>query len=207
MFGRSISEMLVWHIKSFFNANDDVISHLINVDELAQKRLRTVLSRFSKNPKIDTAVSWQYSLYLYFSSRELYLSGGDVEVCAALFQLNKALSGMDLFYEIDMPDYFLICHTVGAVFAKAEYSDYCVFHQGVTVGRKGSSRPKLAECVVMYPGSMIIGNCIVGRNTVLAPGVRLVDTDTPGDCYVFQSAAGRVEFKELNDVHVERFFC
>lgn len=207
MFGRSISEMLVWHFKSFFNASDEVISRLTNVDERAQKRLRTVLSRFSNNPNIDAGVSWQYSLYLYFASRELYISGGDLEVCAALFQLNKALSGLDLFYEIEMPEYFLICHTVGAVFAKAEYSDYCVFHQGVTVGRKGTCRPKMAECVVMYPGSMIIGNCTVGRNTVLAPGVRLIDTDSPGDCYVFQNAAGGVEFKELNDLHVERFFC
>ena len=60
-----------------------------------------------------------------------------------------------------------------------------MLHQGCTIGRKvGGERPVLDERVVLFPNSMVIGRCHVRAGSVLAPGVCLVDTDTPGDCYV-----------------------
>jgi len=58
---------------------------------------------------------------------------------------------------------------------------------------------------VMFPGSMVIGNCHIRRNTVIAPGVCLVDTDTPGDCYVLPGP-GRPVIKPHKKEFWRRYF-
>ncbi len=154
----------------------------------------------------NPAISWQYAIFLYKLSNKLYKAGVSSELLSPIFSLNKMLNGIDIFYEIEMPKNFLLGHTLGSVFAKAEYGEFCVFHHGCTVGQKNYTRPSLGEGVVMYPGSMIIGDCKVRSNTVLAPGVRLVDSNTPGDCYVFEDGKGGVKFKELTEFHADKFF-
>ena len=128
------------------------------------------------------------------------------DAAVRIFLLNKMLNGIDLFYEIEMARYFAIAHTVGMVFSKAEYGDYCAFHQGCTVGRNGMQYPRLGNGVVMFPGSMIVGNSFVRDNTVIAPGVKLIDTDTPGDCYVFSGKNDRPTFKKLTRYYAEEYF-
>ena len=155
---------------------------------------------------VDPLVSWEYAMLLYYLSRAI-ADEGDHRLAARLFSLNKALNGIDLFYEVDMPDRFLIGHTVGMVFAKADYGEYCVFHQGCTVGRILQEKPILESRVVMYPGSSIIGRCHVRDNTVLSAGVQLINCDTPGNCIVFSGERGRPVFKPITEVFAERYYA
>ncbi len=151
-------------------------------------------------------ISWQYATFLYKLAHMCVRNGVNDAATDRLFLLNKALNGLDLHPNIELPKNFFLSHTNSAVFARASYSDYCVFHQGITVGRKGDERPVMEEYLVMYPASMIIGNCYVRKNTVLAPGVRLIDTNTPGNCYVFEDGNGRVRFQDVYEIHAARFF-
>lgn len=151
--------------------------------------------------------SAQYATFLYFLSNSIWANDGDVATATRLFLLNKTLNGIELFYEIDLPKHFFLSHTTSLVFAKATYGDYCVFHQNCTIGRKGEARPVIEKGLVMYPSSMIIGNCHIGENTVLAPGVCLVDQDTPGNCYVLPKKSGNgTQFKTLNRYFVADYF-
>lgn len=150
--------------------------------------------------------SGQYSTFIYFLARYIAINNMDYEGATKLFLLNKALNGIDLFYDIEMPNFFLIGHTVGMVFAKAIYGEYSIFHQGCTIGRNGKDRPVLEEGVVMYPNSSVIGRCIVRANTIITPGVQLVNTDTPGNCLVFIGANGRPCFKEIHEFYADRYF-
>lgn len=159
-----------------------------------------------KERGFDKLVSWQYATFLYKLGNLSLKKGVGVPATDRLFLLNKALHGLDLHPQIELPQTFFLSHTNSAVFAKAEYSDYSVFHQNVTVGRKGSKRPTMERYLVMYPASMIIGDCHVRENTVLAPGVRLIDTDTPGNCYVFENEKGSVRFREIDKIHAAQFF-
>jgi serine O-acetyltransferase len=159
----------------------------------ALERTRHCISRVRawSHRGFDPLNSGQYATLLYFVSRELWLSHGDAEGATRLFLLNKALNAMELFHEIELPDVFFHSHTPGLVLAKASYASHLVLHQGCTVGRKaGDARPVIDERVVLLPGSMVIGRCHVRANSVLAPGVCLVDTDTPGDCLVLNGPAG-----------------
>lgn len=150
--------------------------------------------------------SGNYATFLYFLSRELWVVERNTEDATRVFLLNKALNGVDLFYEVEMPNIFLIGHTVGMVFAKAQYGEYLISHQGCTVGRDGLNRPELHAGIVLYPNSAIIGKCLVRENTVIAPGVSLINHDTPGNCYVFAGEHGKPVFKDIDEYFVDRYF-
>jgi serine O-acetyltransferase len=144
----------------------------------------------------DPLVSGQYASFLYLLSNEIWARHGDTATATRLFLLNKSLHALELFHEVELPEVFFLSHTPGLVFAKASYGNRLVVHQGCTVGRKvGGERPVIEERVVMFPNSMVIGHCHVRAGSVLAPGVCLVDTDTPGDCYVLPGPEGRPVFK------------
>ncbi len=154
----------------------------------------------------DKLVSWQYATFLYKLSRLCIKNNLSKPVTDRLFLLNKTLHGIELYPQVELPKFFFLSYTNSAVFSKANYSDYCVFHQGITIGRNGDKRPTIEKYLVMYPSSMIIGNCHVRENTVLSPGVRLIDKDTPGNCYVFDDGKGGVFFKSIDEIHISRFF-
>lgn len=149
--------------------------------------------------------STQYCIYLYFLSNTIWRNGGDLETCTKLFLLNKALNGIDCFYEIELPEKFFIGHSPGIVLAKATYSDYLVIYQNSTVGKNHGTAPVLEEGVVMYPNTAIIGRCVVRRNTVLSQGVGVINCDTPGNSAVFSGAEGLV-FKALKRNILEDIF-
>jgi serine O-acetyltransferase len=149
--------------------------------------------------------SSHYATFLYFLSNECSRLTGGLNDAKRVFLLNKALNGIDLFYEIQMPDVFVLGHTVGMVFAKATYGSHCVFHQGCTVGRDREDRPILERGVVLYPNSSVIGSCRVRENTVLAPGVQLVNRDTPGNCIVFLGEKGQPFFKPVKEYYADRY--
>ena len=153
----------------------------------------------------DHLVSGHYATFLYYLANTMFKGGAPRNDASRLFLVNKALNGIDLFYEIEMPEVFLIGHTVGMVFAKAAYADYCIFHQGCTVGRNQLDRPVLERGVIMYPNSSIVGACHVRENTVLSLGVQLLNTDTPGNCIVFPGEHGKVVFKPTTEYYADRY--
>ena len=167
--------------------------------------LEEKLARLEKN--IDAFKCWrkgyfnylhstQYCIFLYYMSNTIWKRSGDADICTRLFLLNKALNGIDCFYEIEMPDIFFIGHSVGIVLAKASYSDYLVLYQNSTVGKNHGVAPVIERGVVMYPNTAIIGNSLVRSNTVLSQGVSVINQDTPGACYVFRGGSG-LEFVDL----------
>jgi serine O-acetyltransferase len=148
----------------------------------------------------------QYCIYLYFLANTIWRNGGDVGVCSRLFYLNKALNGIDCFYEVQMPDIFCIGHSSGIVLAKASYSDYFVLHQNCTVGKNHGVAPLLEEGVVMYPNSTIIGRCNIGKGTIVSCGVNVINRATPGDCVAFAGNDGDLVFKSSKQKVLEDIF-
>ena len=139
--------------------------------------------------------SSQHCIFLYYLSNTIYRRSGDTAAATRLFLMNKALNGIDLFYEIEMPEVFFIGHSVGIVLAKARYGNRLVLYQSSTVGKNHGEAPSLGEGVVMYPNTAIIGRCDIGSGSVIAQGTSVVNRSTPGDCVVFPGTAGGLVFK------------
>lgn len=165
--------------------------------DAALKRLECCIGavRMWTPGQFDHLHSSQYTIFLYYLANTVWKATGNKTLCAKLFGLNKALNGIDLFYEIDMPEVFFIGHSVGIVFANATYGNYFVVYQNSTVGKNHGVAPILGEGVVMYPGTAIIGRCEVGPETVISQGVSLINTNTPGHCTVYSGDQGKVLVK------------
>jgi serine O-acetyltransferase len=150
--------------------------------------------------------SSQYCIYLYYMANSIWRNTGDAGASTRLFLLNKALNGIDLFYEIEMPKVFFIGHSVGIVLAKATYGERLVLYQNSTVGKNHGVAPVLGDDVVMYPNTAIIGRCMIGDRTVVSQGVGIIGHDTPGDCVVFNGVSGELAFKPLKRIIADDFF-
>ncbi len=129
--------------------------------------------------------SAQYCIFLYYLANTIRCQGSVGFVCDKLYFLNKALNGIDLFYEVEMPDVFFLDHPVGSVMGRAKYGRYFTFNQNCTVGNNKGVYPRIGENVRMYSGSRILGNCEIGDNVVLASGTFVKDQDIPSCSLVF----------------------
>lgn len=139
--------------------------------------------------------SSQYCQFLYYLANTIWRAdqrADAVGVATRLFLLNKALNGIDLFYEIELPEVFFIGHSVGIVLAKASYGNYLVLYQNSTVGKNHGVAPVLGSGVILYPNTAIIGRCNIGNNTVVSQGTGIINRDTPGDCLVFPGNDGQL---------------
>jgi serine O-acetyltransferase len=168
------------------------------------KSLATALQRMEK--PVAVAKLWplgkfshlhsnQYAVFLYFLANSIWREQQNEVVASKLFSLNKSLHGLEIFYAIELPDIFYIPHSPGIVLSRAHYADYFVLYQNTTVGRvQPDLLPRFEPGVVLYPNSVVIGNCHIRANSFIAQGQAVIDADTPGDCVVFNHN-GKLIFK------------
>jgi serine O-acetyltransferase len=127
------------------------------------------------------------TVFLYYLANTIWRNRHDTAICEKLFYLNKALNGFHCFYDTELPDVFFVGHSVGIVLARTKYSRYLVLYQGTTVGKNHGNAPMLEEGVVLYPGSAIIGDCLIRPRSYIAQNTSVIDRSTPGNCSVFQN--------------------
>ena len=128
--------------------------------------------------------SGQYCIYLYFLSNEVWKAGNDL-LADKIYYLNKIMNGLDMFYQVELPDYFSLDHPVGSVIGRGHYSDGFSFGQNCTVGNNKGIYPTLGYNFRMCANSTILGNCLVGDNVTLGAGTLVKDQDIPSDSLVF----------------------
>lgn len=183
--------------------------------DLIEKHLGQALSRLHRCinavkmwrlNEFDYLHSSQYTIFLYFLSNTIWQHEQQRSVCNKLFYLNKSLNGIDLFYEIEMPEIFFIGHSVGIVLAKAIYGNYLVLYQNSTIGKNHGHAPILGNGVIIYPNSGIIGDCAIGNNTVISQGTSVIDRATPENSICFQGVNGNLTFKKAKHPYLEDYF-
>lgn len=121
----------------------------------------------------------QYAMWLYLLSNQLFRQGGDVEICSKLFLLNKALHACDIFYEVALPDIFLLVHPLGTVLGRGDYSDFFVAYQRVSVGSNRDIYPRLGTHLTLRPGAAVLGDCTIGHHCQIATESLVLDRDVP----------------------------
>jgi serine O-acetyltransferase len=139
--------------------------------------------------------SSQYCIYLYYLANTIWRRSGDTAAPTRLFLINKALNGIDLFYEIAMPAEFYIGHSVGIVLAKATYGERLVLYQNVNVGRHKADIPSIGDRVILYPNSSVVGRTVVEDDTVLSQGVKVINRRVPAGSIAFAAEGGRLSFR------------
>lgn len=186
-------DYVTYQIKHFFpdkKSNSDELGHYWDI---ALQRIEHCFS------KINSKYYWDgqeavlnhlnadhYAMFLYILSNTLYRNNSDTTLCTKVFQLNRYLHSIDVYYEVELPDIFMFVHSIGTVLGRAKYSNYFIAYQGCNVGGSvGAGNklvyPELQEYVTMHPGTSILGNCLVGRNATLAAGSLLLNQNLEND--------------------------
>ena len=134
--------------------------------------------------------SSQHCIYLYYLANTIWRQSGDTAAPTRLFLMNKALNGIDLFYEIAMPEAFYIGHSVGIVLAKATYGNHLVLYQNSTVGRHKDQIPVIGDRVVLYPNTAVVGRSVVESDCVVSQGTSVINRRVAAGQMAFRAADG-----------------
>ena len=121
----------------------------------------------------------QYAMWLYLLANELHRQNGAASTCSKLFLLNKALHGVDAFYEVELPSIFLLVHPLGTVLGRGSYSDFFVAYQRCGVGSNNDVYPTFGRHVTLRPGSAVLGACVIGDHCQIATESLVLDRDLP----------------------------
>lgn len=153
----------------------------------------------------------QYSAFLYYYANSIWKLEGNTAFADKLILLNRALSGMWCSYKNNLPDIFIFVHPVGTVLGNANYSNYLVVLQNVTVNTvreiKGNLSYNIGKGCFLSAGAKIVGNvnigdwCTVGVNTVLHN--RILEDNT----LAFNDSNGDLVVKSHDNHHIiSRYF-
>ena len=181
----SIKKILTNQLSFFGALSTSDLDDLNIYFEEAKKLTQETLSSYARIPKqFNLYQTHHLALFLYTFARLLYEKRRCDDLCVKLYLLNRMLNGIDLFYKIKMPKYFLIGHGLGTIFSRATYGNYLVVFQNSTIGVQDGSYPEIGEGVIIYPNSIIVGNTRIGNNCVIAAGTILVHKNIPDNSIV-----------------------
>jgi serine O-acetyltransferase len=128
-----------------------------------------------------------YAAFLYLMSNFAYKEGHE-NLASKFFLLNKALFGLDAYYRISLPEYFLFVHPLGTVLGNGVYNDFLVVYQGITVGATTDGiYPKFAGKTILYSNASVIGDCYIGENVTFAANSMIVNTNIADSATVLGS--------------------
>jgi serine O-acetyltransferase len=150
--------------------------------------------------------SSQHTIFLYYLANTMYRRSGETAAATRLFLMNKAFNGIDLFYEIAMPEVFYIGHSVGIVLAKATYGNYLVLYQNSTVGRHKDQIPVIGDRVIIYSNSAVIGRAVVENDCVVAQGTSVVNKRIPAGSVAMRAGGGDLAFQPRPDDLLKEYF-
>ena len=187
----NIPVILIHQLENFFPINDEEKKC---INSLLGGALLKIEHCFGLNPNkyyhrgdetyFNPFHSGQYTVFLYYYSRLIYLSGNSL-LADKVYYLNKIMNSCDLFYEVELPDYFMLDHPQGTVMGRAKYSEGLSFSQCSTVGNNRGVYPVIGKNCEMCMNTAILGDCHIGDNVTLGAGALVKDTDIPSNSLVF----------------------
>lgn len=184
----SLARYVALQLSRFFPDRD------VSPDEIAEFLPRT-LERLdfnfshSRSPRyfdgtsarFDHLNTDQYCVFLYYLANTIHRAKGDRATASKLYALNKALNGIDLYFEVEMPDVFGVQHPVGVVVGRARLSNYLFLYQRCTIGGNlALEYPTLKEGVVLFGDTAVVGRTTLGSNTWVSVGTRIIDSEIQG---------------------------
>ncbi len=133
--------------------------------------------------------SGQWCIFLYFLSNALYRKSAQYsKTCDKIYYLNRLLNSVDLFYEVTLPDIFMLDHPLGSVIGRGTFGNYFSFSQGCTIGNNKGIYPVLGENVTMLANSVVIGDSLIGNNVIIAADSFIKDQNIGCNVIVFGSS-------------------
>ena len=198
---RNVKDMLLNQINNnFFKSIDDemiISKHMPmilerfekNISKNSNKYYSIINSKGEKEAYFNPLHTCQWFLFLYLTANTIFKYEDEKKeeariVCDKIYCQSKAISGCDLYYEIEMPEIFSFDHPTGCFIGRAVYGDGFSFTQGCTVGHHNEIYPVIGKNVTLQAGCKILGNSKIGDNCIITPGTLIKDQDVPDNSIV-----------------------
>lgn len=139
----------------------------------------------------------QYAQFLYYFSNSLWNISQNKPICDKVMYLNRVLNNFFFSYKGKLPDIFFLGHPIGTVLGNAQYSDFLVVLQNVTINtsvdKNGKdAAPKLGKGLFMGAGAKIIGNKKVGDRVSISVDTVVYNKEIPDDSVVLKDNSGNI---------------
>lgn len=211
---RELTQYLANQLNFFFNDGrnvsegtlTEVVSEALKKFELCCSHITLKYCHDGSEVLFNHLHSDQYSMFLYLASHSAYRIGLEAHIATKIYLLNKALHGIDVFFEIELPSIFLFVHPLGTVLGRAKYKDYFVVHHGCTIGHEHGKHPSLGERLTLYPGSLIAGDCVIGNNCKIGANSSLIDKSLPDNTLYVGNPRSFTEKVNNRDLEVWKEF-
>lgn len=139
----------------------------------------------------------QYAQFLYYFSNSLWNISQNKPICDKVMYLNRVLNNFFFSYKGKLPDIFFLGHPIGTVLGNAQYSDFLVVLQNVTINTSvdengKDAAPKLGKGLFMGAGAKIIGNKKVGDRVSISVDTVVYNKEIPDDSVVLKDNSGNI---------------
>ena len=109
-------------------STNHLINHMKDLYSVFQKfKINIILIR-KKKFKFKSFKFRSNGYFFVFFSNSCYKNSLDKTICDKIYFLNKILNSIDIYYEVSLPNIFLLIHPVGTVLGRANYSDYLIVY-------------------------------------------------------------------------------
>jgi serine O-acetyltransferase len=147
----------------------------------------------------------QCAALLYRCSNRAFRDRDDPELGAMFSALNRARHALLIMHDTDLPDIFVVPHTVGTVIGKATYGNYLAICQNVTVANDPATRLTFDEGVVLFPGAFVVGTGSIGTASAVAANSTLQYQDLPPNTIAIGHSPD-IEFRPRKRDFLARYF-
>lgn len=187
---------LINQLKSFFEISEDEVNVVHFLSNEVFQRCEYNFSKnenkyYSRNGEVyfNPNHSGQYTVFLYYFANTIFQAKkDDIALADKIYYLNRIMNSCDLFYEVKLPEVFMLDHPLGSVIGRGQFGNYFAFSQNCTVGNNKNIYPIIGERVTMSANTMILGNSKIGNNVILGAGACVKDQNIPDNSLVFGSS-------------------
>ncbi len=149
----------------------------------------------------------QYTQFLAYFAHSLWRESQNKPACDKLLYLNRSLHSIFISYKCKIPDIYFLGHPVGTIMGNADYSDFLVVFQNVTINTAGDGNqllPKLGKGLFLGAGAKIIGDKPIGNGVSIGVDALVHNMEIPDNKVVIRNSNGQIE---INDRKSEKCFA
>lgn len=210
---RELAGYLARQLSTFFPDGEVRAQELAAPVDTALQRLEHCFTRVRRrgyfngtSATFDHLYTDQYASFLWFVGNSIHMANGDRRLATKTYALNKALHGLDVYFEVGMPSVFCFQHPVGTVIGRATLADFLFVYQNVNIGGSVDLEyPTLGEGVVLFNGAAVTGATTLGGNVWVGPQAQVKSGAVPSSSLVFGAGPSMVVKPASRDVR-KHFF-
>jgi serine O-acetyltransferase len=183
---RQLASLFAYHPPEDDPALEPAFKEAIHRCEKCFAAIRTKYFQRDGRPYFNPFHTGQYSIFLYYLANSVWrLNPGHTSLADRIYYLNKALNGLDIYYEVELPEIFYLDHAVGSVLGRGKYGNYFHFFQNCTVGNNKGIYPRFGEYVCLMAGARVLGDSTIGDYVIFSANCYVKDQDIPSQSLVF----------------------